>query len=197
MQRRTGPTADRFIETLVDLIAEKGGSVGVNLREIARRMGIGHTNLYNYFDTFDDLLWAGQRRVLDDYAAWWFRDLDESLPRAEYLQRLVTNLVTYPQQKPGLYRFISTDPIGSTGFPSEILDAVVPMKQQLLTAFARCAPEAGRAVTDRACDMVYAYIDGEILNLINNRVVPGEDIASRVVDNAVYLFELLTTTTPS
>jgi AcrR family transcriptional regulator len=188
------PTADRFIDSTLELIAERGGSQNVNLREVARRVGCAHTNVYNYFDSFDALLWAAFRRVLADYGSQLLGNLDESLPRSERLRRLVTNLVDYPQQNPGRYRFIGSDPIDADTFPHDILDEVFEMKQQLYAAFRSCAPGVDQAVADRACDIVYAYIDGETFNLINQRVVPGEDVAGRIVENATHLFDVLTRT---
>lgn len=186
------PTADRFIETTLELITEKGGSLGVNLREVARRIGCAHTNVYNYFDSFDDLLWSAFRRVLDDYGAYLAHDLDESIPADEYLRRLIANLVAYPQRNPGLYRFIGSDPISAGDFPADILGTVVEMKQQLFAAFRTCVPDADPEVVDEACNIVYAYIDGETFNLINQRVVPGEDVTARIGGNAIRLFHLLT-----
>ena len=188
------PTADRFIDTTLELIAEKGGSQDVNLREVARRMGCAHTNVYNYFSSFDDLLWAAFRWVLDDYETHLFSGVDDSLSGKELLRHVVTRLVAYPQQHPGWYRFIGSDPISAGDFPPDILDAIVPMKQRLLDMFRRCAPDTDPAITDEACNIIYAYIDGEIFNLINARVVPGEDVAGRTVGNSLHLFEVLTTT---
>ena len=185
------PTADRFINSTLDLIAEKGGSQGVNLREVARRIGCAHTNVYNYFDSFEDLLWAAFRRVLDDYGTYLFADLDDPGSRERYLRRLITNLVSYPQENPGWYRFIGSDPV-SAAFPEDILDTVVEMKTRLFEAFRDCAPELDQSVVDEACNIVYAYIDGETFNVINERVVPGEDVAGRIVGNALHLFEVLT-----
>jgi AcrR family transcriptional regulator len=159
---------------------------------VSRRLGYAHTNVYNYFTSFEDLLWAAFRRVLDDYGSYLAHDLDDTLPTDEYLRRLITNLVTYPQRNPGLYRFIGSDPISAGDFPTDILDTVVEMKQQLFDAFKVCAPSADSAVVEEACNIVYAYVDGETFNLINQRIVPGEDIAGRVVGNAIRLFHLLT-----
>ena len=186
------PTADRFVEATLELIAEQGGSLNVNLREVARRIGCAHTNVYNYFDSFDDLLWTAFRRVLDDYSDHFTHGLDKSLSRDEYLHRLIGNLVAYPQRNPGFYRFIGSDPISAGVFPADILATVVEMKRQLFEAFRHCAPGTDTAAVDEACDIVYAYIDGETFNLINQRVVPGEDIAGRMLNNAIRLFRLLT-----
>ncbi len=188
------PTADRFIDTTLELIAEKGGSQDVNLREVARRMGCAHTNVYNYFSSFGDLLWASFRRVLDDYEAHLFSEVDDSLSGEELLRRVITRLVAYPQLHPGWYRFIGSDPISAGDFPTDILQRVVDMKQQLFATFRRCAPDTDPAVADEACNIIYAYIDGETFNLINERVVPGEDVAGRIVNNSLHLFEVLTKT---
>lgn len=189
-QASGGVTADRYLEETLALIAEKGGSQGVSLREISRRIGCAHTNVYNYYAGLDDLLWAAFRQVLDDYGAFLFGGLEDTPNPTESLHRLVRNLVAYPQQNPGWYRFIGSDPLAE--IPADILDTVVDMKQRLLAAFRRGAPDRDAATVDEAANMVYAYIDGETFNLINERVVPGEDIGGRIVGNALRLFDLLT-----
>ena len=192
-QPRSGVTAERYLEETLTLIAEKGGSQDVGLREISRRIGCAHTNVYNYYAGLDDLLWAAFRQVLDDYDSFLFGDLDDTLSPEESLRRLVTNLVAYPQQNPGLYRFIGADPIAD--IPADVLDTVVVMKRRLIEAFRRAAPDVPAAAVEEAGTIVYAYIDGETFNLINERVVPGENVAGRIVGNAVRLFALLTTPT--
>lgn len=189
--RGQSSTADRLVAETLALIAEKGGSAGVNLREISRRVGCAHTNVYNYFPSFEDLLWAAFRQVLEDYAAYLTHDLDDSLAADEYLRRLATNLVDYPLRNPGRYRFIGSDPIGPGGFPDDVLQTVASMKRDLVKAFQAGMPGADLAEVEDACNIVYAYIDGETFNLINDRVVPGEDIGKRVVANALRLLSLL------
>ena len=137
-------------------------------------------------------MWAAFRQVLDDYETFLWHNLDDGLAPDEYLHRLITNLVAYPQENPGSYRFIGSDPVGDGEFPAEILDTVVVMKQRLFESFRTCRPGTDPATVDDACNIVYAYIDGETFNLINERVVPGEDVEGRIVGNAIRLFHLLT-----
>lgn len=184
--------ADRFVETALDLIAEEGGSGNVNLRQISRRIGCAHTNVYNYFGGYRDLLWAAFRRTLARYGEWLTRDLEDSLPPDEYLRRVVVNLATFPQAHPGLYRFIASDPLPTGGIPEDILETVGHMKQWLSETLAAAseAPIPSEAAAAIA-DIVLAYVDGETLNLINRRVVPGEDVPHRIVGNALRLYRLL------
>ena len=51
----------------------------------------------------------------------------------------------------------------------------------------------GRSIAD----ILMAYVTGESLNTINERVLPDDDISSRVVDNTMRLFALLVMETHS
>lgn len=186
-------TADRFVIETLELISERGGSHDVNLREVSRRIGCAHTNAYNYFASFEDLMWAAFRRGLRHYGDYLDHDLDDGLAPDEYLRRLVTNLAAYPEVEPGLYRFIGSDPIDLERIPPDILESVARMKQWAFDTFRACVPALGNGTSaDAGCNIVLAYIDGETLNLINGRVVPGEDVRGRVVENALHLFACLT-----
>ena len=50
-----------IVETALALINEEGSSSKVNLREIARRLGCAHTNIYNYYPSLDELLGRARR----------------------------------------------------------------------------------------------------------------------------------------
>ena len=190
--RSSAPTGERFVEMTLALVTETGGSQDVNLREISRRVGCAHTNLYNYYPTYQDLLWEAFRRALVEYGECVVVGLDDSLESDEYLQRLITNLATYPEQHPGLYRFVASDPINIEEMPGDILETVAQMKAWLAEAFAAVSGAATVEEAQTASDIVLSYIDGETLNVINGRVVPGEDVRGRVVENALRLFRLLT-----
>lgn len=197
-QNRTGPTAERFVATTLTLIAEESGSQNVNLRQISRRMGCAHTNVYNYFASYEDLLWVAFHRTLRFYGEFLVRDLDDSLGPLEYLRRLVSNLATFPEENPGLYRFIASDPINLDRIPEHTLELVSAMKIWLSDVVQSVVasgidPDEAESVSS----IVLAYIDGETLNLINERVVPGEDVRGRIVDNALRLFRVLSETAES
>ncbi len=192
-KKRTGPTAERYIETTLELVIEQGGSSQVNLREISRRIGCAHTNAYNYFESREDLLWHSLRRVLQQYGEAMTCGLDETEPPSSNFRRLMRNLVEWSVNNPGLHRFISSDPFKPEEIPQDIVDNVSTLKSwftQMLKAFADNQIDAER-LRDLA-DIMLGYLDGEVFNLINGRVLPGEDIAGRVINNLERLFSLLT-----
>ena len=189
---RSGVTAERFVDTTLELIAEHGGSTGVNLRQIAKRIGCAHTNLYNYYADYSELLWEAFRRTLAVYADWLTNGLADERSPDEYLRRVLENLATFPQTHPGLDRFVASDPMPTTEIPDDILATVTRMKTWLADALAGVSTAA--VADDEAQDIasiILAYVDGETLNLINDRLVPGEDVQGRIVANAMRLHRLL------
>lgn len=57
-------TKEQIVETALELMRNKSDLRGLNLREIARTLGCSHTNLYNYFHSYNDLLWEAHVAIL-------------------------------------------------------------------------------------------------------------------------------------
>ena len=190
--KRTGPTAERFVEATLELIEEQGGSQNVNLREVARRVGCAHTNVYNYFDGFPGLLWEAQRRAIIQYAQALALDLDDEMAPLEYFQQVATNYVRLTQERPGLYRFVSLDPVNDGVYPDDVIETVTALVEWLVEVIIACAPGTPRDDAENACFVIDAYISGESANLITGRSLPGDDVAQRMLGNSIRLFTLLT-----
>ena len=62
---RKGITKEQVVETTLKLIKDSENIRSVNLRGVAREIGCAHTNLYNYFSSFDELLWCAHIRILE------------------------------------------------------------------------------------------------------------------------------------
>lgn len=192
-KNRTGPTSERYIEATLELVAERGGSTHVNLREISRRIDCAHTNVYNYFESREDLLWHAIRRVIQQYGDAIAFGLDGAKTRHSNFRQFMRNMVEWPIQNPGLHRLISSDPLNPEQIPQDIIDTVTIMKDWIAQMFKALANDQieGKDLADLV-DIMLGYLDGEIFNLINGRVLPGEDIAGRIVNNLERLFALLT-----
>ena len=155
-------------------------------------MGCAHTNLYNYFPSYQDLLWEAFRRGLHRYGEALTSGLHGDLGPDEYLEQVITNLARYPQDQPGLYRLIASDPMPIDEIPEDILAIVEAMKTWLADTV-HVVSGSALSTEDAAtiADIVLAYVDGETLNLINERVIPGEDVHGRIVENALRIHRLL------
>ncbi len=192
------PAAERYVAMTLDLIAERGTSVGVNLREVSRRLGHAHTNVYNYFKTYDDLLEHALRRAILHYAKAMVAGLHDGLPAANCYRRFTRNTVEWSIRNPGYHRFISTDPLDPDTLPQDIIDNVMTLKAWIAELLGALSDHriAGDALVDLR-DIQLGYLDGEVTNLLNGRVLPGEDPAERVLRNLEKLFALLVTTADS
>jgi len=190
---RKGAKAEKYVEATLELIRERGGSYGVTLREVSKRLGYAHTNAYNYFTDFQDLLWATLRRALIIYAEAIADGLTPAMRPAEYLERMLANYVGYGSKDPGLYRFISSDPLDPEKIPSDIIEAVVGMKTFSVDVVdTACGNAASADAALEIANILISYLDGEALALINGRTLPGEDIAGRAVGNAMRIVQLMT-----
>lgn len=58
-------TKEQIIYTALELMRNKNDLRGMNLREIARTLGCAHTNIYNYFPSYTDLLWETHAALQD------------------------------------------------------------------------------------------------------------------------------------
>lgn len=192
-RKKTGPTAERFIEATLELITKRGSSTQVNLREVSRRIGCAHTNAYNYFESREDLMWQAFRRVLRQYYDAISSGLDDSLSERDFFRGMFCNMIEWSLQNPGLHRFISSDPIDPDSIPRDIIETVIAVKEWIVRVLKVLAhDQLDEDSLTRLMDITLAYVDGEVFNLINGRVLPGEDVAGRVVDNLERLFILLT-----
>ena len=135
VRKRTGPTAERYVETTLELIAERGSSAEVNLREISRRIGCAHTNAYNYFESREDLLWHALRRVVELYCDAVSAGLNDGLSGHAYFRQVFGNMIEWSVENPGLHRFRilrNPDRSGSTS-------GVAPDSGKLRTCAPVCA----------------------------------------------------------
>ncbi len=195
-RKRTGELRERYIQETLDLIAEKGGSMDVNLREVSRRIGCAHTNAYNYFDSFDDLLWEAYRSGLRTYGEFIVDGLSDDLSGEAYFERMMRNMFEFGLENPGLHRFISSDPFSPEDIPGDIIECVIDMKAWFNQAvFTLCMGRVTKEEANSIGDILLGYMDGELFNIINGRVLPNEEARDRVLGNLDTLFVLLTSRT--
>lgn len=119
------------------------------------------------------------------------------LPKAgtgyDYFKKYINNYVDFAIENPGLLRFVASDPLPGESVPDHLLKMVAKMKQHFIDRIYLLSQERlSKPETRNVSDIILSYMDGETLNLINDRFLPEEDINARVFRNVEKLFTLLT-----
>lgn len=69
-------TKEQIIETTLNLMGNESDLRRLNLRQIARSLGCAHTNLYNYFPSYNDLLWEAHMAIQEIFMDMLIKKLD-------------------------------------------------------------------------------------------------------------------------
>jgi len=167
----THATARQLVEVTLALIESRGGLRAVNLREVARHAKCSHANVYNYFDSFADLLWATLDLAIARLIAHTEAALQARSRPGEIFRVFIDSQIDFALQHPGIYRFIWLDTL--SGVPPAYVAERIRATPILFATTLResLAPKASIAVATRATRMVHGYLHGEICKLICARAV--------------------------
>lgn len=112
-----------ILQKTLELINEKQGILHLNFREIARVSGCAHTNLYNYFKSFDDLLWEALKKTLDMIFSSVTQEMGK-IPKGKKLDHLFSKLTDFYLANKGLYRLMWLEVINENR-PDEVNDKII------------------------------------------------------------------------
>ncbi len=161
-----------YLEQALRLIDERGGSQGVNLREVARALGRAHTNAYNYFHDLPDLLGQALAEILERQFAETGRALAKAGPgAARRLERLVQSQVDFALAHPGWYRFAWLEPLD--GPPPARAEEVMRLAGEELTRLFEALSQGTRtqAQARRAAGDFHDWLHGALSKVLTGRVV--------------------------
>ncbi len=157
-----------ILQKTLELINEKQGILHLNFREIARVSGCAHTNLYNYFESFDDLLWEALKTTLDRMFASVTKGM-ERIPREKKLDHLFLKLVDFYLANKGLYRLMWLEVINPNR-PAEVNDKII--KQVKVYTGILYEAYKDRITQEQAfyiLHTVHCYLHGEISIFISGK----------------------------
>lgn len=181
----------KFVDAMLELILEKGGLKEVNLRMVSNHIGCAHTNAYNYFENFDELIFAAYDKALIHYGVAVSNNLDKLQDANLIYIQFIKNIVSFAVEYPGYYRFIGSDDFNIEQLPEKTIQKAFQMKRLFLDIFYQVVKEdMSRETSDGYANILMSYIDGELYTLINKRGYPDENIADRVIMNTKKLIEL-------
>lgn len=166
---------DALVECAVALIDEQGGTQGVNMRAVATRAKCAHTNVYNFFESYEALLWAALGLALDRYVAYIEARIGASRAQGvEAYKVLLRSQVDFARDHTGLYRFISFEYRFSTPMPREIGQRLQTMETAILDLLGGPdCPVARRKELKNAHRIVFRYVYGSICGMVQGRLGEG------------------------
>ncbi|MBP8082884.1 MAG: TetR/AcrR family transcriptional regulator [Spirochaetes bacterium] len=150
-----------IITSTLDIIDELGSSRGIKFREIARRVGCSHVSLYNYFNSFDDLLLCAARYAITELRSsnvFEFEDGDFS----EQFVRFNMKLFDYVDAHKGRYLFIWTESPAGKLYSEKCMHPEEYMAADLLRhGFASSSVDAHYLAA-----LLHGYFHGEMMKYV-------------------------------
>ena len=182
-----------IIETVLRLIEENGGIKDVNLRGIAKEIGCAHTNLYNYFNSFDEIIWEALGYILIKMVDYVGLNIASAANDEERLYLALEAILEFSFKHPGWYRVVWFESI--RGEPSHQAAQILHKPTEGLNYLLIKA--SGGMLTEekasRAANILHSYLHGEACKWISERgpVSSIEETIPKVLSNLKLLYKLL------
>lgn len=188
---------DRILETAVRMINDEGGIHKVNMRSIAKAAGCAHTNVYNYFESFEKLLWTAFERIVGKWVDYTKERLGETGNSKKLFAKFITTQIDFALANSGWYRFIWLEPL--TGNPPE---SVKDSFHSMQSNFASLINSASGGVcskiqAEKYEEIIHGYLHGELCKFINGRyfITEIEYHKNRILTNCLVLLNSIDTST--
>jgi len=181
-----------IIEITLALVEENGGIKNVTLRDIAKRVGCAHTNLYNYFTSIDEIFWEALGEVIlrmMDYAS---SDVSIKKNPEENFYLVLSNIIEFSLNHPGWYRLLWLETL--SGDPPEQIWRLLQKPGEGFTNGIIIA--SNNTLTQEKAiligDILHSYLHGELCKWINHRsfINTREETKVKILLNLKHLFKL-------
>lgn len=172
-------TEEVIVDKALEIIERTEELGSFNMRKLARELGCAHTNIYNYFDSFDSLLWT--------VAANAMQVMSEKIFIDETLKGFMGRYLDFAFEHSGLYRLIWFYKIG-THMPDHLKEFFLYPTLKSVEIYKR---EMGSTAGEdfEAIQVALAYAHGEIAMALNKRIDISdlESWKKRVLKNALII----------
>jgi AcrR family transcriptional regulator len=182
-----------IIKTTLGLIEENGGIKDVNLRGIAKRIGCNHTNMYNYFDSLDEIFWEALVQVLLNMIDYVDANLEGELDPEYRFYLMISNIIDFTMEHPGWFRLIWLEPL--RGEPSsEVINILYKPGESLNAEIIKGSNNMlSQEKASSISNIIHGYVHGELCKWLNNRsfINSKEEMKKLIIFNVKQLYQLL------
>jgi AcrR family transcriptional regulator len=159
-----------LVEAALKIIEERGGLHGVNLRQIAKEAGCAHTNVYNYYQDFEALLWDVFERIGELSMEYSAEHLQPGLAPDELVLQLLGVQIDFAIEHPGWYRCMWLEPLSGKP-PQAIIDNRRKQRDMMVSLLVRTQQNnLNKEQTDNTFVVLFNYVHGAICLMINGRI---------------------------
>lgn len=189
-------TKEQIVETALGLMRDKTDLRGLNLREIARTLGCAHTNLYNYYHSYNDLLWETHATLQEVFMGILTKKLEAANNAELRLSYFFEAFVDMYMDNKGWFRLTWHEYIGGKR-PQRDIEATEATNKALndyiLEIWKELTGEYPNAdQTKRVLHNTHCYIVGEISNyLLGRGLIENEtELKMYITHEAIRMFRL-------
>lgn len=185
-------TKEIILENALLLIDERDGIRNVTLRDIAKKIGCAHTNLYNYYGSLEEIFWESLAQVLIKMMNYSGEGLNTISKPKEAVYTILSRFIDFSMDHPGWYRLTWLDLL--SGKPSPQVEAILQTPGGNLAELIQVTnEEITKEKAESIAQILVGYIQGEITIWLNGRSLTndGEVIKQRAMTNLKKLYELL------
>ncbi len=164
---------EQIIETALDLLKDNRDIRSINLREIARVLGCAHTNLYNYFPSYNALLWEAHMEIENKFIAQISSAILGIEDNKTKLTHFFLTLASLYLDHKGWFRLAWLDyiddvrPEKDEAATKNTVDTMVEILEGIWLGIYPESP--GREQIHQVLHDVHCYMVGEVSNFINGR----------------------------
>ncbi|SNS88564.1 transcriptional regulator, TetR family [Anaerovirgula multivorans] len=196
MEKKKSISREQIIKTTLNLLHDKKELRGVNLREIARTLGCAHTNLYNYFPSFTDLLWATHTALQEVFMMKLKDNLSSATTAEMKLKYFFNTFLQVYLDNTGWFRLAWLEYIGEDRPESDVAAtkaASEELNQYVLDIWQELSEsKVDNKKVSETMHNTHCYIIGEVSNYISGRgLIENEaEFKNHVVSQAIKILTL-------
>ncbi len=189
---RKGITKEQVINKALELMKDRE-TKSVNLRVVARELGCAHTNLYNYFNSFDELLSEAYIRVLQMFSEMLKKRISVVDDYQLKLKVFFSEIISFYMDNKGWFRLLWVEVIGGKHkvvdyiAASKTVDEHVAIMENILKHLFTIAPTPEQIKS--ILHIVHCYIYGEISLYVANHSFIQEDTEIFKREKLIPIFE--------